>query len=274
MSKYKSTTYPTKVIGKKYGPHADYNHTGNFLFNIRGTNGSGKSYTARLVMDKYKLIGEKEVNGIKVLDYDLFYALGTYSSDCGGLDTVRDFYAIHPTVLELIKEKDVLMEGVLWSTVYGSAHELEAALRAGGHSMIWYGFDSNVGDCIERVLSRRASKGNMKPLKVANMLSKVAPVSHGLNHAVHFGSKVVIGDAQWIANSILTHIDREALEFNNEQVYESYSTEPFFIADYDDWEAKLTQDPEFEVSPNSDIIEQFKQKQEEAVNSLFDIFGG
>lgn len=250
----------SKITSQGCGQHIHFIQTGNVLINIRGTNGSGKTYTARRIADQFPLVEQFSMGQIKIYDHGDFYLVGSYENECGGLDTVRDFYTVAPTVLELLKKKSVLMEGLLWSSVYSSMHKLEAQCRLEGHSVVWCGFDYPVSLMIERVLSRRVGKGNIQPLKVSNLIAKVKPVVSGLNHAIYFGSNVLVGDSDFIfenAVKILKNNSIEGIQFLDE----FYS-----ISDHDLWVERLSENSGYEVFPNEEEV-----KNSQTSTCLFDM---
>lgn len=243
---YKDRVYPSERLMRqeKCRPmDPSFKRTGNFLINIRGTNGSGKTYTVRQILSGFKLVREFQQGGIHVSDYGCFYLLGSYESACGGLDTVGDFYTIAPTVKSLIQEKSILMEGLLWSSVFSAMHHLEHDLRAMGHESIWLGFNYTVETMINRVMSRRLEAKNFKPLKVQNLVSKVSPVTHGLNNSIAFGSKVFVGcseDISLLAATVLRSND-------DSEFTDWYLKESQWIPDFEYWNDIVTKDPEHMV---------------------------
>lgn len=268
MLTYRDKQYPSKSILKQgCGPIPKYNHTGNIVVNIRGTNGTGKTYTANLVMNNYQLERRfKHETGVTILDYGKFYVLGSYDTDCGGLDIVKDFYTIHPIVMELIKEKHMLIEGLLWSSVYSAAHKLEQALVQEGHSYIWFGIDGKVEEFINRVISRRASRGEFDPYPLQNLLMKVPPVSHGLNHSILFGSRVFIGTAEQDSQAII-----KLFETGDPDCIQ-YRKEFYFHEDFEKWNKMLDEDENIKLECPPELKEKaLKEKQEQAF-SLFSQF--
>lgn len=243
-------------------------HTGNTLVNIRGTNGSGKTYTVRQIVSNFPCLSRKtiEVDGAKGLqtiayyDHGDFYLIGSYENDCGGLDTVRDFYSIAPLALKLLEEKSVLMEGLLWSSVFSSMHKLEHECRTKGHQVVWCGFDYPVETMINRVVERRVKQGNTKPLPIKNLLQKVKPVCSGLNHAIYFGSNVLIGDSDFLQ----AHVT-EILKNNTVDNF-PFKKQYYSISDYDLWKARLDSDEEYSVSPGAELVAASR-----STNSLLDL---
>lgn len=260
---------PSKgVLKQGCEPVPEIVHTGNTLVNIRGTNGSGKTYTVRQIVSNFPLLSRKtvEVDGAKGLqtiayyDHGDFYLIGSYENDCGGLDTVRDFYSIAPLALKLLEEKSVLMEGLLWSSVFSSMHKLEHECRVKGHQVVWCGFDYPVETMINRVVERRVKQGNTKPLPIKNLLQKVKPVCSGLNHAIYFGSNVLIGDSEFLQ----AHVT-EILKNNTVENF-PFKKQYYSISDYNLWKARLDSDEEYSVAPGAELV-----AASSSTNSLLDL---
>lgn len=170
----------------------------NFLFNIRGTNGSGKSYALRKLMT-----GESSVTmegAYKVTHYSdrNLYVIGSYDNACGGLDTVKKFEETNEMALKYIQLGNVAMEGILWSTVFKSSYELDAKLRAMGHLMVWIQMDTPIKVAMDRVMARRALKGNMEPFNPEKVIAKQKSISRTYNRAVDAGVAGFVGDATMI----------------------------------------------------------------------------
>lgn len=255
---YKNKQYPTI---KDVLHHPEQELTGNVLLNIRGTNGSGKSYTV-CEITKGRTSTLKMIDGIKVYDYGDFYVIGSYDKACGGLDTITDFYAIDPLVQKLIKDKHVLMDGLLWSGVFRASHKLSEAIRKEGHQMLWLCMDTTAHKCIDNVMRRRATAGNFKPLDTNNLIKKMIAVTSCHNHAIYYNENVFVGKTDEIvsfANEIIAtgRIDKTKLR-----------KEYFFFEGVEEIAAKP---PIVEVP--ADIRSEVSVKMEKASNSLFDLFG-
>lgn len=264
--------YPSPLILKEVGNInlPPVNHTGNLLINIRGSNGSGKTYTARSVASEFNLLStfdkivSTERSGefkVKIYEYDKFFLVGSYKAACGGLDTVSDFYVISGIVKDLIKEKSVLMEGLLWSSVFSAQYRLDAELRALGHNVLWAGFDDTVETLINRVLDRRAEAGNHKPLPIENLVHKVYAVERGMNHAIHFTCNVLIGKHQDLHSNIVAALKGNSL------AHIKFNTEHYAITDLQKWRDILKNDPKYTVEAGEERFNKFN-----TTNSLADLW--
>ena len=141
---------------------------------IGGTSGSGKSTAVRALLERYKpeFFDEggkyRYYSGAEViLSKDLpplnLVVLGSYHNACGGMDGVSDTDMRLDMVRRFcVKGNLVVMEGLIIGGSYGKLGELSEEL---GQKEKWlYVFpDTPVEVCAQRVLERRAAKGNDAP---------------------------------------------------------------------------------------------------------------
>lgn len=113
------------------------------LVNIRGCNGAGKSTIPMAMMDDsemfvQELLGSdgKKISALTVFPTYGWVALGTYLNKTGGLDTLKNNEITRMTLyaaLDLFPEYDVLMEGIMASTIRSTYidlfHEIESYYR-------------------------------------------------------------------------------------------------------------------------------------------------
>lgn len=113
------------------------------LVNIRGCNGAGKSTIPMAMMDDsemfvQELLGSdgKNISALTVFPTYGWVALGTYFNKTGGLDTLKNNEITRMTLyaaLDLFPEYDVLMEGIMASTIRSTYidlfHEIEGYYR-------------------------------------------------------------------------------------------------------------------------------------------------
>ena len=109
------------------------------LVNLRGCNGAGKSTIPMSMMDDpemfvQELLGSdgKKVSAMTVFPTYGWIALGTYFNKTGGLDTLKNNEITRTTLyaaLDLFPEYDILMEGIMASTIRSTYidlfHEIE-----------------------------------------------------------------------------------------------------------------------------------------------------
>lgn len=141
---------------------------------IGGTSGSGKSTAVRALLDRYKpeFFDEggryRYYQGTEVALSDKLpplnlVVLGSYHNACGGMDGVSDTDMRLDMVRRFcVKGNLVVMEGLIIGGSYGKLGALSEEL---GQKDRWlYAFpDTPVEVCAQRVLQRRAAKGNDAP---------------------------------------------------------------------------------------------------------------
>jgi len=142
-------------------------------FNLRGTNGSGKTFTARAILEKSRAVpvewttmkrgGQKPRLYKGELFYMPIYILGSYEQHCGGCDTIPSVQIVAEMLHKLLFSKTtglVLYEGLMISHMIGTVGHV-AHMFNSQHVM---GFlDTPLEICIERVNKRRVDRGNDKP---------------------------------------------------------------------------------------------------------------
>lgn len=104
------------------------------LVNIRGCNGAGKSTIPMSMMDDpgmwvQEIVGSdgKRIGAITVFPNYGWVALGTYFNKTGGMDTIKNNWCTRVTLyaaLEMFPEYDVIMEGIMASTIRSTYIEL------------------------------------------------------------------------------------------------------------------------------------------------------
>lgn len=140
------------------------------LVNIRGCNGAGKSTIPMSMMDDpdmfvQELIGSdgKKISALTVFPSYGWVALGTYFNKTGGLDTLKNNEITHMTLyaaLDLFPEYDVLMEGIMASTIRSTYidlfHEIEDTYK--GLKVLIISLLPPVEIAISRVYKRNGGK--------------------------------------------------------------------------------------------------------------------
>lgn len=140
------------------------------ILDIRGTNGSGKSYIPHRILEKYEHAEwENEWDqhtGYFVKDLNLFI-LGKYKTICGGCDQIKSPTEICYYLTQLFQtRKNVLYEGITVSHTFGRYSAL--AVKHGGDYRFLF-LDTPRDVCERRVLARRLEKGNTKPFDPRNL---------------------------------------------------------------------------------------------------------
>lgn len=140
------------------------------LVNIRGCNGAGKSTIPMSMMDDpsmfvQELVGSdgKKISALTVFPSYGWVALGTYFNKTGGLDTLKNNEITRMTLyaaLDLFPEYDILMEGIMASTIRSTYidlfHEIEDTYK--GLKVLIISLLPPVEIAISRVYARNGGK--------------------------------------------------------------------------------------------------------------------
>lgn len=138
------------------------------IFDIRGTNGSGKSHIVHELVRLHNgktlfddMYHNEYYTRIDLPDGKIIWVLGKYKTQCGGADGIPK----QATVLAMIEmlhlatrgfnNQHVILEGSIIATIFTSYHNL--AERIGDYHFCFLNTPPEV--CVERVLKRRAAKG-------------------------------------------------------------------------------------------------------------------
>ena len=155
------------------------------IINIRGTSGSGKTYTTTSFMKscgqdleiQWKELGnyaKPDAVAAHVVFYKLqpVYFIGSYRNVCGGCDTIKTQDLICSLVRHFAPLGHVVFEGLLASHLFARYAALYQEMRniAKLPFVIAY-MDTPLEICIERVKQRRLEKGNEKELDPSNTIS-------------------------------------------------------------------------------------------------------
>lgn len=149
---------------------------------IRGTNGSGKTYVARKIMDaaeadfktKFKL-----ENGVIVNVFKNFVIPGSYDRVCGGCDTIKTPQLVWDTVVECAEHSNVVYEGVIVGNVYQPVIDLNERLKVVGAKLILLCLNTEFDQAVVNVNNRRAEAGKSPMEDTENIMT---------NHKKHLSS--------------------------------------------------------------------------------------
>lgn len=164
------------------------------LVNVRGCNGSGKSTIPMSMMDDpymyvQDIVGSdgKRISSITVFPLYEWVALGTYFNKTGGLDTLKNNWVTELTLfvaLDMFPEYDVLMEGIMASTILSTYVELFN--KATEH---YEGIEPEVTPIIvslvppfEVALSRVYERNGGKPINEDSVKTKYATVKRNVKN--------------------------------------------------------------------------------------------
>jgi hypothetical protein len=152
------------------------------VFNIRGCSGAGKTWVVNQVREAANRVTVDLGAKNKVVGYHLefsnrpdMYIVGRYETACGGCDTIKTMAEVKAMVLDHAGSTQVLYEGLLWSTVWKSSHELAEQLRSKQTEHIWLHLNTPLDTCLAQIKQRwdaRGKEGELSDTLRANALSK------------------------------------------------------------------------------------------------------
>lgn len=161
------------------------------IVNIRGCNGSGKS---TIPMSMMELDSEFEVvklgvgktgkpcnPAITIFHKLKWVALGTYFNKTGGMDTYStnaETKMALEYVLEHYPDYDIVMEGVIASTIKSTYAELFRELEEDDNQVLIIAFLPPLEVCLERIQQRNGGK----PIKEELVASKWRSVNSGVEY--------------------------------------------------------------------------------------------
>lgn len=161
------------------------------IINIRGCNGAGKSTVPMQMMEadpEFEVVklgvgknGKPCAPAITVFHNLKWVALGTYFNKTGGMDTYGTNAETRQAldyVLENYPEYDVVMEGVIASTIKSTYAELFKSLEKQGHQVLIMAFLPPLKACLERIQQRNGGK----PIKEDLVESKWRSVESGVTY--------------------------------------------------------------------------------------------
>lgn len=147
------------------------------VIKIGGCNGSGKTSLVRSLMDAAAngraVNKEYSPGSAKVESYTIaqsqqprnyirppLVVLGDYTNVCGGMDTISDkndrLALLHKYA---VGDNIVVYEGLITGKTYGAMGEISERPEHKGHWLYCF-MDTDFDTCVQRVLNRRAEKGN------------------------------------------------------------------------------------------------------------------
>lgn len=184
-------------------------------FNLRGTNGSGKTHVARALLKLSKGVRDTRFShpkSKKILAYKghllehPFILLGSYETQCGGCDTIPSVQIVADLLTQLRDDDGlVFYEGLMISHMIGT---VGAAVKDWGDDHMMGFLDTPVETCIQRVRDRRLEKGNTKPFDPNKTLVKdYHAVQSAKRNAIAAGFQVVTIAHQVAVDDVLAHLE-------------------------------------------------------------------
>lgn len=167
------------------------------LVNIRGCNGSGKSTIPLSMMSDpamyvQDILGSdgKRIGAVTVFPSWGWVALGTYFNKTGGMDVLKNNWCTRSTLLfaiELFPEYDILMEGIMASTIRSTYidlfHDIEDYYGDDAPQVMILSLVPPVDVAIQRIYQRNGGK----PIKEDAVRSKWTIVKRNVDKFAEAG---------------------------------------------------------------------------------------
>lgn len=166
------------------------------IVNIRGCNGSGKSTIPMSMMEldpDFEVVklgvsktGKPCSPAITIFHKLGWIALGTYFNKTGGMDTYKtnaDTVLALNYAIKNYPEYDIVMEGVIASTIKSTYAELFQELEENGQEVLIMAFLPPLKVCLERIQKRNGGK----PIKEELVASKWRSVYNGVKYFKEVG---------------------------------------------------------------------------------------
>lgn len=152
------------------------------LVNIRGCNGAGKSTIPMSMMSDSKMFVQelKYSDGKRMGSFTVFpsygwIALGTYFNKTGGLDGIRNMECTIATLyaaISMYPDFNIIMEGILCSTVFSSYAELfHKVEKQFGIQVLIISLLPPLEVCLDRIQKRNGGKPIKEDLVAGKRIS-------------------------------------------------------------------------------------------------------
>lgn len=161
------------------------------IVNIRGCNGSGKSTIPMSMMEvdpEFEIVklgvsktGKPCAPALTIFPKLGWIALGTYFNKTGGMDTYKtnaDTVLALMYALKNYPEYDIVMEGVIASTIKSTYAELFRELEEDGHQVLIMAFVPPLKVCLERIQQRNGGKPIDEELVASKWRSVISGVEY------------------------------------------------------------------------------------------------
>lgn len=182
-----------------------------YSYQLRGTNGSGKTRVARYLLEESKAkpilhLGRKVRAYKGELDGYPLFILGSYETACGGCDTISSVQEIADLLRLLMTQNDdpyvydvdgtngiVFFEGLMISHMLGTVGTMQANL--GKQNNVLAFLDTPLDKCIEHVMTRRMLRKDERPFDPKNVIKDHPRVYQSRGNAIRGRYRVV--DVHW-----------------------------------------------------------------------------
>lgn len=178
---------------------------------IRGSNGSGKSWVMRRIMDAaestFKL-KHKLSNGVLVNVYEKVVIPGSYDKPTGGCDTISKPQLVWDTIMECAQYNNVAFEGVIVGNVFEPTMLLIERLEEIGVEFVPICLSTSFEQCVANVNARRAEAGKEPMAEVENIMT---------NHKKNLSSAKKLHEAKkkpyWVSSEEAVQIALKELDY-------------------------------------------------------------
>lgn len=167
------------------------------IIDIRGTNGSGKSwiihyllshYAKEPILTPYHPRKKRETKGYLLTDFDAAI-VGHYKRTCGGCDTMKTADAIEIRIRVFAKTyRKVILEGITVSHTFERYNQIAIDFNDDYYFLF---LDTSLETCIERVKARREQRDNEKKFDPRNVVSDYERVLVAKRKLTEAGRKVI-----------------------------------------------------------------------------------
>jgi len=147
------------------------------IIDIRGTNGSGKTYLVRELIER--LGGKKsyylEDDADRIIGYTLQDGtglLGPYEKAVsGGCDQIRTMDQVCDLVRDMVDDghHTIILEGYIVSHTFSRWHAMAKEMKKRDYKWHFRFLETELEECIRRVKLRRAARGNTNPYDPKNL---------------------------------------------------------------------------------------------------------
>lgn len=173
-------------------------------YQLRGTNGSGKTFVARWLLEQSEAKAIKVIGAKKPESYFGHFEgipliiLGSYETACGGCDTIPSVGRVAELLEHYMTDGDcgngiIFFEGLMISHMLGTVGAMQAKL--GKENNVLAFLDTPLDKCIERVMHRRQLRKDERPFDPKNVIADHPRVFQSRENAIKQNYR--IRDVHW-----------------------------------------------------------------------------